>query len=172
MSAPAPTILPTRGTEVATAALAGGSLAFLVFTGVVRFGQSLPVLGPAAWLSIAVCAAWTGRLAVVTRAALHQRRESLEPRTAVTRLLLGKTSLLAGTFLGAAYLGLIGVAVGGWPAPLARERVLHGGIAVVACAAWAVLGWLLERACRIPPDDDTPPDTRGGDGPVEGPEVP
>lgn len=172
MSEPRPTILPTKGTEVASAALAGGVLAYLVFGGLVRFGQSLPLLGPAAWASIAVCAVGVGGLALVTRQAVQKRREPVEPRTALTRLLLGKTSLLAGAFLGAAYLGLAVVAAQAWPAPLAQERVLHAGVAVLACVALAVLGWLLERACLIPPSDDTPGATREGDRGADGPEVP
>lgn len=163
MSEPTPTILPTRATEVVTAALAGGLLALGVFGGLVRFGQSLPLLGPAAWLSIAVCAAGIGGLALVTRRAVQKRREPIEPRRAVTRLLLGKTSLRAGSFLGAAYLGLVAVAAQGWPAPLAQDRILHGGLAALACAAWAALGGLLERSCRIPPEDT------GGSGPEQGP---
>lgn len=157
MSEPAPTVLPTKATEVLAAALGGGLLAFMVFGGLVRFGRSLPLLGPAAWLSVAVCAAGIGGLAVVTRGTVQKRRGHLEPRSAVTRLLLGKTSLLAGAFLGAAYLGLVVVAAQGWPAPLAQERILHGGLAVLASVAWAVFGWLLERACRIPGDDAKPP---------------
>lgn len=163
MTGPSPTILPTRGTEVASAALAGGLLAYLVFAGLVRFGHSLPVLGPVAWLSIVVCALGIGVLAFRTHAAVQRRREPIEHRQAVTRLLLGKTSLLAGVFLGSAYVGLVAVAVQGWPAPLAQDRALHGGLAAVGCAGWALAGWLLERACRIP-DDDTPPASPEGDG--------
>lgn len=166
MSEATPTLLPTKATEVLAAALGGGLLAFMVFGGLVRFGRSLPVLGPAAWVSVAVCAAGIGGLAVVTRTAVQKRREHLEPRRAVARLLLGKTSLLAGAFLGAAYLGLVVIAARGWPAPLAQERVLHGGLAALASVAWAVFGWLLERACRIPTDDATHPP---GDGDGEAP---
>lgn len=166
MSEPTPTILPTRGTEVLTAAMTGGLLAFLLFGGMVRFGQSLPVLGPVAWLSVALLGVGIGALALLTHGAVQKRREPIDPKTAVTRLLLGKTSLLAGSFLGAAYAGLVVVAVGGWPAPLAQERILHGAIAVGACIGWAVAGWLLERACRIPEDADR--DTREGDGAQRG----
>lgn len=152
--------MATRATEIGAAALGGGVLAYLVFAGIVSFGGSLPLLGPVAWLSIALCAAGIGGLAFVTRRTLAAGRV-VEPKTAVTRLLLGKTSLLAGSFLGAAYLGLVLVASGSWPAPLAQERVVHGGLAALACLAWAVCGWLLERACRIPPDDTPDADDSG-----------
>lgn len=171
MSEPTPTILPTRGTEVASAVLAGGLLGYLLFAGLVQFGYSLPVLSPIAWLSIMVCVVGIGVLAYRTHQTVQKRRDPIEHKQAITRLLLGKTSLLAGAFLGSAYLGLLVVAVQGWPAPLAQERVLHGGLAALACAGWALAGWLLERACRIPTDDDTPPATREGDGSSEGREV-
>lgn len=172
MTEPTPTILPTKGTEVLTAVLTGGVLAFLTFGGMVRFGASLPVLGPVAWVSVALLAAGIGALAFATHAAVQKRREPIDPKTAVTRLLLGKTSLLAGAFLGAAYAGLVAVALQGWPAPLAQERVVHGGIAALACASWAVAGWLLERSCRIPRGDTPEGDTREGDGPDEGRALP
>ena len=171
MSEPSPTILPTRATEVASAALAGGLVAVLAFGGLVRFGQSLPLLGPLAWLSVAVCAAAIGVLAIRTRRAVQKRREPIDPRRAVNRLLLGKTALLAGSFLGAAYVGLVAVAAQGWPAPLAQERMLHGGLAAVACVVLAVVGRVLENACRIPPDGSVD-DTARGDGSDKGPEVP
>ena len=170
MSEPTPTLLPTKTTEVVAAALAGGILAYLVFGGFVRFGQSLPLLGPVAWLSILALGVGIAVLAVRTHRALQVRREQMEHSKALTRLLLGKTSLLGGAFLGAAYLGLAAVAASGWPAPLAVERVVHAGLAVVACVGWATAGWFLEQACRVPrdPDDttrDTPADHRDPQGP-------
>ena len=65
-----------------------------------------------------------------------------------------------GAGLGAAYLFWVVLSLPGWPAPLAQGRVVHGSIATVLCACWALAGWFLERACRIRKDsgDDTPGD--------------
>lgn len=170
MTGPArPTIEATTGTQIAVAAMAGAGMTWLFLGTLQRAGQSLPVLGPVAWASVLVIAAGIAFLAVRTHQAIQVRRESMEARRAVNSLLLGKTSVLGAAGLGAAYLVMAVVAAGGWPAPLAQTRVLHAGVAVVACVAWGVAGWLLERACRIPPDDedDTTGDTLRGPEPGE-----
>ncbi len=165
MTGPArPTIEATTGTQVAVAAMAGGGMTWLFLGTLQRAGQSLPVLGAVAWLSVVLLAAGIAVLALRTHRAIQVRREPMEPRTAVNRLLLGKTSVLGGAGLGSAYLVMAVVAAAGWPAPLAQSRVLHAGIAVAACLGWGLAGWFLERACRIPPDgnDDTDNDTPSG----------
>ncbi len=172
MTAPRPTIEPTTATQVAIAAVAGGGLAWLLFGTLQGQGVALPVLGPVAWGSVVLIAVGIAYLAARTHAAVQRRRESIDPQQAVTRLLLGKTSILGGAALGAAYLALVWLARAGWPAPLATERVLHGSIAALACVGWSLAGWFLERACRIPDDNDR--DTPGEphlDEPEDGREV-
>lgn len=157
---PRPTIEPTTLTQVAVAAMAGFGAAWLALATVQNQGGSLPLVGPIAWISVGVIAAGIGVLAFRTYGTVHRRKLPIEPKEAVTRLLLGKTSILGGVGLGAAYGALVWLAAGGLPAPLHSERVIHGGAAVLACAAWALAGWFLERACRIPGGDspDTPAD--------------
>ena len=99
-------------------------------------------------LLIAVAALY---LAVRTRRTLSEDPAALDPRQAVIRLLLGKTSLLAGAFLAGGYVALVLLAVPALPAPLAIERLVHGGIAAIAGVLCAVAGRRLENACRIPP---------------------
>lgn len=154
-----PTIEATTWTQVAVAAMAGGGGAWLLLSTLQDRGLSLPVVGPVAWASVALIAVGIGVLAARTHATVWRRRDPIDPQQGLTRLLLGKTSLLGGAGLGGAYLALVALAWGGIPAPLASERVVHGGIAVLACLAWAGAGWALERACRIPPADTDEPDT-------------
>lgn len=156
-----PTIAPTRPVQVIAAAVVGLAGTWLALSWWQGRGNTLPIPGVVAWASVAVIAVGVGYLTWRTRRTLADDPTSLDPQQAVTRLLLGKTSLLAGAFLGGAYLAVALLALPGLPAPLAVERVVHGGLAVVACVAWAVLGARLENACRIPPpegdkDADTP----------------
>ena len=157
---PHPTIEPTSPGWVVTSAMLGAGSAWLLFNTLQRMGESLPRIEAVAWVSVGVLAAGIAALAVNTARLVKERRTDLDPRAAVNRLLLGKTSLLAGAGLGAAYLFWVVLSLPGWPAPLAQGRVVHGSIATVLCACWALAGWFLERACRIRKDsgDDTPGD--------------
>lgn len=172
---PQPTIEPTSPSWVVVSALLGAGSAWLLLSTLQRLGESLPRIEPVAWVSVGVVAAGIAFLAVSTSRIVRERRADLDARSAVTRLLLGKTSILGGSGLGAAYLFGVIMAAPAWPAPLAQGRVINGSIAAVLCVAWAVAGWFLERACRVPrdPDDDTPgfppdaddtPPPRHGDG--------
>lgn len=147
-----PTIRPTSVLDVAIAGVVGGLTGWLTTQALLSAGASLPVLGPSAWLPIVLLAGVLGWLAWTTQRTVQRRREQLDAATAVTRVRLGKAAVLVGTALGAGYLALALVSLGGWPAPLAQGRALHGALAVMASAGWAVAGWLLERSCRIPRD--------------------
>lgn len=157
---PAPTVNATRPVHVAAAIALGG----LVVGGALWWwqgqGGSLPVVGPVAWASVLLIAGGVAWLAHRTRRTVRTARADLPAEQALTRVVLGKTSVLGGAFLGAAYAALVVLAMPALPAPLARERVLHGSLAVIACVLWAAVGAWLQAACRIPPGDDTP-DTPG-----------
>lgn len=173
MAEPQPTIRPTKPGHVLAAVGAGAAAGWLLAQGLLLTGGTLPVLEFSAWLPMLLLAAVTGWLAWVTWRTVQRRREALEARAALARLLFGKASVLAGAVLGAGYLALVGVALGGWPAPLAQGRVLHGALATATSAAWAAAGWFLERACRIPGGDDDDgsnrrPGVGGGDAADEG----
>lgn len=165
MSVPGgPTVEPTRATHVAFAAVAGFVVAGTLLWTWQGFGRSLPLVGALAWGSVALIALGLAWLTRRTRTQLRSRRDTLTPRDALNRVLLAKTSILAGTGLGAAYLALVVLVLPALPAPLAVERLIHGTLAVVACAVWALAGAALERACRIPEDPDDTRDTPADDG--------
>lgn len=145
---PTPSIPPTRPLHVVTSALLGFAVAFAALWWWQGSGESLPIPGWASWASVALIA---GGIAWLSR-----DRKPREPQQSVNRALLGKTSMVAGAFLGAAYLALVALTLPGLPAPLAQERLIHGVLAVVACVLWVVAGWFLQRACLIPPDEDEP----------------
>lgn len=163
MTPPGPTIRPTRPLHVLGAAL--GTLA-VVRLGLAWWqgqGGALPIPGYPAWGSVALIAAGIAWLAHTTSRTLARDRTRLDPQQAVTRLLLGKTSQIGGALLLGAYGALAWAAAEGIPAPLALERVIHAGLAVLACVGWVLAGRALEAACRLPDDDETEsPDTGPG----------
>ena len=161
-----PTISPTRPlllVGVAAAVLVGARLALAWWQG---RGASLPIPGVVSWASVALIAVGVAWLARRTRRTLAEDRAALDPQQAVTRLLLGKTSQVAGAVLLGGYAALVWAAAHALPAPLAVERVVHAGVAVLACLGWVLAGRSLEAACRVPePPDDPDPD---GDTPPRG----
>ncbi|MFV0451671.1 MAG: DUF3180 domain-containing protein [Propioniciclava sp.] len=159
---PRPTLEPTRIGEVLLAGGLGLGVSWLLFWTLQGRGFSLPLVGPVAWLSVALIAAMIGWLGWRTRRELRTRPDALRPRTALVRVLLGKTSTLAAAALAGAYAGLLGLALDAWPAPLAVRRVVHTAVAIGMCGVWGLAGWYLERSCRIRPRDtpDTPPGDR------------
>ena len=166
MSRERPLVEPTRLRDVAAAALVGVAAGWLLLGYLPRAGQSLPIVGPGAWASVALMAAGVAAVALGTRRAL-KTGAPVDPKAALGRVLVGKTSALAGSALGAGYAVLALLAAQAWPVPLAQERVLHSVVAVLACAAWAGAGWWLERTCRVRESDDTPGATRVGDSDPE-----
>ncbi len=150
-----PTVGPTRGSHVIAAAVAGAGIGFLLVQGAQTFGIALPALNGIAWASIVALAALTAHSAWRTHRQVQKLREPVEPRRALSLVVWGRTSVLAGVGLGAGYLVVALLALPQAAAPSPAARLLHGLIAAVAGAAWAVSGGLLERACRIPPDDDS-----------------
>ncbi len=160
MTEPRPTVEPTAWRQVGLAVVLGFAMSWLVLTMTQDRGIPLPLVGPIAWASVLLIAAGVGWLAWQTRSQVRTRPDTLDPRQALIRVLLGKASVLGGMALAGAYAGLLGLAVVAWPAPLAVDRVTHGGVAFAGCLAWAIAGWTLERSCRIRDDrdDDTPGD--------------
>ena len=153
-----PTIRPTPPLHVA-----GSAAGVLVVTRLALAwwqGQSgsLPIPGVVSWASIALIAGGITWLARRTRRTLARDRASLDPQQAVTRLLLGKTSQIGGALLFGGYAALAWAAADALPAPLAVVRVVHAGLAVLACVGWVLAGRALEAVCRLPDDPDEPGD--------------
>jgi hypothetical protein len=107
------------------------------------------------WLAAATAffvAAVVGGLAYLTWRTVHRERRRLSPQQGVGRLVLGKaTALLAafgvGAYLGAAisYIGASGENTG--------TSIVRALVAMLAALAALTAALLLERACRVPPQD-------------------
>ncbi|MDA8437489.1 MAG: DUF3180 domain-containing protein [Propionibacterium sp.] len=85
---------------------------------------------------------------------LRDQRGSITPEEGVRALVLGKVMVLGGAVLVGWHVSYVlkYVARVGVPAP--QQRVIHGALTIVTSALFAVAGWLLERACIVPPGDD------------------
>jgi hypothetical protein len=79
----------------------------------------------------------------------------MDPRRAVNLLLLAKAAALAGAVFAGGYLGFALHFVDSMDVDLPRERVIRAVSAAVASGALVISGLLLERACRVPRDEDT-----------------
>ena len=165
MTPSGPTIRPTRAPQVFGAALGVLLVARLGLAWWQGQGGSLPIPGYPAWASIALITVGIAWLAHTTRRLIERDRTALDPQQAVTRLVLGKTSQVGGALLLGAYGALAWAAAEALPAPLAIERVVHAGLAVLTCVGWVLAGRALEGACRIPDEDgpDDSSDTPSGD---------
>ncbi len=85
---------------------------------------------------------------------MHVRRERLEPRRAVNRLLLARSCAYVGALVAGGYAGYA-VSWLGVGAELADQRAWRSLAAAAAGAAITITAVLLERACRVRSDDDT-----------------
>lgn len=121
---------------------------------------TVPWSAPAALILIA---ALVGVLAYTTHQRIQVRRERMEPQRAVAFLVLGKASALAGALVAGGYFvyGLMFVTRLAAEAP--RDRVIRSAVCVLAGVALMIVGLLLERACRVPKDDDDDSEGTGVD---------
>lgn len=145
---------PTTKTVLVVAALAGGFASWMGVQTLESMGQPVPRVPWTAWAALALVAAVVGALAWATQRSIHVRHERVESGKAVSLLVLGKTTALAGTAFAAGYLMLAVQYFARMDAELPRERVVNSSIATLACAGLAVAGWFLERACLVPKDDE------------------
>ena len=90
-----------------------------------------------------------------TRRTIRMRPGGLSPAHAVNRLVLARACAYVGALAGGGYLGYA-VSWLGVQSDLADQRALRSAIAGIAGILMVVAGVLLERACRVPPEDDAP----------------
>jgi hypothetical protein len=119
-----------------------------------RTRGSAPVVTWTQPLALFLGAPIVGATAWVTWRTVHVRRERLEPRRAVNRLLLARSCAYVGALVAGGYAGYA-VSWLGVGAELADQRAWRSLAAAAAGATITITAVLLERACRVRSDDDT-----------------
>jgi ABC-type Fe3+-siderophore transport system permease subunit len=146
------TTTPRRALVVA--ALFGGLAGWLLAVTTDALNVVPPSIPWSAPVGLFIVAALVGAIAWSTHQQIQVRRQRMEPQRAVAFLVLGKASALGGALVAGGYLGYALSFVGRFDADGPRERVIRSLVAVVGGIALGVAGLLLERACKVPVDED------------------
>jgi high-affinity Fe2+/Pb2+ permease len=134
-------------------ALVGLVLGWLVRPVSVATSGSAPTVSWLPVLALAFVAVVVGSVAWSTHRLIHRRHQRLAPHHAVNRLVLAKACSLAGALVAGGYFGYAISWLGMTEGALARERMVHSGLAGVAGVLLVVGSLLLERACRVSKDE-------------------
>jgi hypothetical protein len=91
-----------------------------------------------------------------TRRTISQHPGRLSPHQAVNRLVLARSCAYVGALAAGAYIGYAVSWLGVQSSDIAGQRAFQSACAGIAGILVVVGGVLLERACRVPPEDDEP----------------
>lgn len=152
---------------LAVAALFGGLAGWLVVVGSRALNASPPQVPWSAPITVIVVAVAIGLLAWQTYQRIHRRRLRIDPQRAVSFLVLGKASALAGALVAGGYLVYAFMFVAQIAGDSPRDRVVRSLVAMVGGLALGAAGMLLERACKVPDDPDSDSDAENEDDPVD-----
>src|SRR3954465_10405004 len=134
-----------------------GLVAGWLFHLVTDRGTGLPPQVPWAQpLALVLVAAILAGTAWSTRRTITQHPGRLSPHQAVNRLVLARACAYVGALAAGVYIGYAVSWLGDSSSDLAGQRALRAACAGVAGILVVVGGLLLERACRVPPEDDEP----------------
>ncbi len=147
-------VSPTPRRALAVAALFGALGAWLLVVTADALGLIPPSVPWTAPVAVALTAALVGALAYSTHQRIQVRRERIEPQRAVAFLVLGKASALGGALVAAGYLVFGLMFLTRFEAASSRDRVIRSAFTVLAGVALMVTGLALERACKVPRDED------------------
>jgi polyferredoxin len=136
----------------AVVGLVAGWLFHRIIYGGPRFAPMVSWVQP---LALVLVAAILGGTAWSTRRSIQQRHERIPPHHAVNRLVLARACAYVGSLMAGAYFGYA-VSWLGVASDLATERAIRSSVAGVAGLLVVAAGLMLERACRVPPEDDEP----------------
>ena len=150
---PTPHLSPTSWRTVLAGVLVGLVAGYVVVSGIVLAGSTVPITpwtlsGMLATLAVG---GWVYSRTLARR--LRDQRGSITPEEGVRALVLGKVMVLGGAVLAGWHVAYVLKYIARLGVPAPQERVIHGAVTVVFSVLFAVAGWLLERACIVPPGD-------------------
>jgi hypothetical protein len=119
-----------------------------------RLESSPPRVGWGAATTLFVVAVVVGSLAWNTWQSLHKKHQRMTSDHAAKMLALSRSCVIVGALFAGGYGGFALAFVGDLDTPLGQERAVNGGVAALAGLVLLVVALLLERACRLPEDDD------------------
>jgi hypothetical protein len=114
-----------------------------------------PLVSWAQPLALFLVAAILGGTAWSTRRSVQQARVRLSADHAVNRLVLARACAYVGCLVAGGYVGYA-ISWLGDGSDLAAQRAVRSAVAGLAGVLVVVAGLMLERACRVPPEDDEP----------------
>jgi hypothetical protein len=121
---------------------------------IVRLDGNPPRLGWIAPLMLLAGAVVVGMCAWNTWQTLHRRHERMTADYGITMLSLAKSCAVVGSVVAGFYGGFALAYVDHLDSMLGKERFVRGLSATVASLLLLSAALLLERACRLPDDDD------------------
>jgi hypothetical protein len=121
---------------------------------IVRFDGNVPRPTWAAPLTLFIAAVFVGSFAWNTWQTLHKKHQRMTSDYAIRMLAIAKSCVVVGSLVAGVYGGFALAFVDAMDSPLGKERVVRGGAAAAASLLLLVAALLLERACRLPGDDD------------------
>ncbi len=145
------TLRPTPLVALAGWAVVGLALGWLVHPVSDRLG-SPPVVAWTQPVLLVLVGAIVSATAWATWRVVHVRRERLDPRHALNRLVLARACAYVGALVAGGYLGY-GLSWVGDAAELADQRLVRSLVAAAAGVLIVIGSLLLERACRVRKDD-------------------
>lgn len=126
-----------------------------------RLDLSTPRIGWTVPATLALAAAVVAIFAWNTWQSLHKRHERMTSQHAITMLSLGKSCVVVGALVAGFYGGFALAFVDALDSVLGKERFVRGLAAAAAGLLLLVAALLLERACRLPEDDEDEKGKRG-----------
>ncbi len=131
---------------------------------IVRLDGNVPRLTWAAPLTLLLAAILVGTFAWNTWQTLHKKHERMTSEHGLRMLAIAKACIVVGALVAGVYGGFVLAFIDATDTPLGKERVVRGGAAAVASLLLLVAALLLERACRVPGDDEEGKDGKAKKG--------
>jgi amino acid permease len=154
---PQGSIQPTKVGALLAVFIIGAVCGYVVVPVTEAFDDPAPTVEWTSVFGLALAALTVLVLALSTYRTVHREQRRMPPQRALNFLIFAKACAFAGSFIVGGYLGFASHFVDNLEAALPRERVYRSIVAAVAAAVVVIGGLLLERACRIPRDDDEQP---------------
>ncbi|QCV88079.1 DUF3180 domain-containing protein [Acidipropionibacterium jensenii] len=151
---PSGDLRPTDRRAVVVAALCGAVVGWFVLSVFFLTEAMVPILPWSLPVILAVVAIGVWIDARVLSRKVHDPHREVSPTEGLVSLALGKSVVLTGAALAGACIVYIITFVRQVAIPYPRQRVITGSVTAVVCVLLGLAGWVLERACRVPPDGE------------------